>query len=94
MQAPPSRPDQLLKCIYGLLHAPTTFHKPSDTFLRSFGFAPTVSDPRLYVRLLEDGSKAYEAVHVVDFGIGASPPALNAETMVAIRQLIFFLVLF
>ena len=76
---------RLRKCIYGLPHAPATFREHSDRNLRSFGFTPTVSDPRLYVRLLADGTKAYVAVHVDDFGIAASTPELKAETMAAIR---------
>ena len=74
---------QLRKCIYGLPHAPATFREHSDRNIRSFGFTPTVSDPRLYVRLLADGTKAYIAVHVDDFGIAASTPELKAETMAA-----------
>ena len=76
---------RLRKCIYGLPHAPATFRQHSDTTLRSFGFTPTISDPRLYVRLLEDGTKAFVAVHVDDFGIAASTTALKEETMAAIR---------
>ena len=38
---------RLHKCIYGLPHAPAMFRKHSDTSLRSFGFTPTVSGPRL-----------------------------------------------
>ena len=63
---------RLQKCIYGLSHAPATFRAHSDASLRSFSFTPTASDPRLYVRLLEDGIKAYIAVHVDDFGIAVS----------------------
>ena len=76
---------RLQKCIYGLPHAPATFRQHSDATLRSFGFTPTVSDPRLYVRLLADGTKVYVAVHVDDFGIAASTPELKEETMAAIR---------
>ena len=68
---------RLRKCIYGLPHAPATFRNHSDATLRGFGFIPTVSDPRLYVRMLADGTKAYVAVHVDDFGIAASTPALK-----------------
>ena len=49
---------RLRKCIYGLPHAPATFRNHSDVTLRSFGFTPTVSDPRLYVRILADDTKA------------------------------------
>ena len=76
---------RLQKCIYGLPHAPATFRQHSDATLRSFGFTPTVSDPRLYVRLLADGTKVYVAVHVDDFGIAASTSELKEETMAAIR---------
>ena len=76
---------RLRKCIYGLPHAPATFRAHSDAALRSFGFRPTVSDPRLYVRILEGGRKAYVAVHVDDFGIAASDTELKEETMAAIR---------
>ena len=34
---------------------------------------------------MADGTKAYVAVHVDDFGIAASTPELKAETMAAIR---------
>ena len=71
--------------MYGLPHAPATFREHSDRNIRSFGFTPTVSDPRLYVRLLADGTKTYIAVHVDDFGIAASTPELKAETVAAIR---------
>ena len=39
----------------------------------------------MYVRMLAGGTKAYVAVHVDDFGIAASTPALKQETMDAIR---------
>ena len=65
------------KCIYELPHAPTAFRKHSDAILRSFGFSPTVSEPRLYVRMLADGTKASVTVHVDGFGIAASTPALK-----------------
>ena len=45
-----------------------------------------MSDPRLYVCLLDDGTKAYVAVHVDDFGIAASTTALEEETMTAIQK--------
>ena len=77
---------RLQKCIYGLPHVPATFRAHSDASLRSFGFTPTVSDPRLYVRLLEDGTKAYIAVHVDDFGIAASNIALKEEAIAAIKS--------
>ena len=77
---------RLRKCLYGLPHAPATFRKHSDTTLRSIGFTPTVSDPRLYVRLLDGGAKAYVAVHVDDFGIAASTTALKEETMAVIQE--------
>ena len=76
---------RLRKCSYGLPHAPATFREHIDTSPRSFGFTPIVSDPRLYLRLLAEGTKAYVAVHVDDVGIAASTPELNAETMAEIR---------
>ena len=72
---------RLRKCLYGLPHAPATFRKHSDAALRSLGFIPTVSDPRLYVRLHADGTKVYIAVHVDDFGIAASNTALMKEVV-------------
>ena len=77
---------RLRKCLYGLPHAPATFRKHSDDTLRSLGFTPTVSDPRLYVRILADGTKAYVAVHVDDFGVAASTPALLKQTMAAVQE--------
>ena len=77
---------RLRKCLYGLPHAPATFRRHSDDTLRSLGFKPTVSDPRLYVRLLTDGTKAYVAVHVDDFGIAASTVALKEEVMATIQE--------
>ena len=77
---------RLQKCIYGLPHAPATFRNHSDTTLRSLGLTPTVSDPRLYVRLLDDGRKVYVAVHVDDFGIAASDTSLKQDTINAIRR--------
>ena len=44
-----------------------------------------MSDPRLYVRLLEDGAKACIPVHVDDFGIAAGNTALQEETMADIK---------
>ena len=61
------------------------FHKRSYTTLCSFGFTPTISDPRLYVRLLKDGTKVYVAVHVGDFGIAARTTAMKEETMAVLR---------
>ena len=72
--------------MYGLLQAPATFRADSDDVLRSRGFTPTVSDPRLYVRLYDNGTKVYVAVHVDDFGIAASTTALKNETMAAIQE--------
>ena len=64
---------------------PATFRKHSDATLRTFGFAPTVNDPRKYARMLADGPKAYCTVHVDDFGIAAGTSALKQLTMTAIR---------
>ena len=36
------------------------------------GFKPTISDPRIYVKFYDDGTKAYISVHVDDFGIAAT----------------------
>ena len=77
---------RLRKCLYGLPHAPATFRKHSDVTLRGLGFSPTVSDPRLYVRLQDNGSKVYVAVHVDDFGIAATSTELKEETMKAIQE--------
>ena len=66
-------------------HALATFCKHSEATLRNFGFTLTVSHPRLYVRMLADGTKAYVAVHVDDIGIAASTSALKEETMAVIR---------
>ena len=76
---------RLQKCIYGLPHVPATFRKHSDATLRSFGFTPNVSDPRLYVRLLDDCKKAYVAAHEDNFGKAASNTVLKEETIAAIR---------
>ena len=65
---------------------PATLREHSDASLRSFGFTPTVSDPGLYVHLIEDGTKAYIAVHVDDFGIASSNKALKEENMAAIKS--------
>ena len=72
---------RLRKCIYGLLHAPATFRKHIDAVLRGIDFTPTVSDPRMYVKLCGDGTKVYIAVHVVDFGIAASNKTLMKEAI-------------
>ena len=58
---------RLQKYICGLPHAPATFRQHGDATLHSFGFTPNLSDPRRYVHLLADGTKAYVAVHVDDF---------------------------
>ena len=47
-------------------------------------FTHAVTDPRLYVRLLDDGTKDYVAEHVDNFGIATCTTALKEETMVAI----------
>ena len=62
---------RLLKCQYGQAHVPATVCRHSDEILRSQGFKPTVSDPRLYVQIYDGGTKVYVAVHVDDFGITA-----------------------
>ena len=72
--------------LIGLPHAPVTFRAHSDEVLRSRGYTPTVSDPRIYVRLNDDGTKVYVAVHVDDFGIAASNTALKLEAMAAIQE--------
>ena len=68
---------RLKKCLYGLSHAPATFRKHSDTTLGSIGITSTVSDTRLDVCLLDNGTNAYVAVHVDDLGIAASTTALK-----------------
>ena len=68
------------KCICGLPHAPATFRKQSDALLRSLGFTPTVSDPRLYVKINSDGTKVYVVVLVDDFGIAANNKTVLAKT--------------
>ena len=78
---------RLRKCLYGLPHAPSTFRKHSDAVLRSLDFTPTVSDPRLYVKLNGDGTKVYIAVHVDDFGIAASNKSLMKEAIAQIKSI-------
>ena len=77
---------RLRKCLCDIPHAPATFRAHSDNVLRSRGFTPTVSDPRFNVRLYDDGTKVFIAVHVDDFGIAASNTALKLEAMVAIQE--------
>ena len=48
----------------------------SDAALRSLGYIPTVSEPRLCVKLNINGSQVYIAVHVDDLGIAASNKSL------------------
>ena len=57
----------LNKCLYGLPMAPAQFRAHSDSTLRSHGFLPLVSDPRIYIKLLPTGDKLYVLVHVDDF---------------------------
>ena len=45
----------LNKFLYGLPMAPAQFCEHSDTSLRTHGFAPLISDPRIYMKLLPDG---------------------------------------
>ena len=78
---------RLRKCLYGLPHAPATFRKHSDAVLRSLNFTPTVSDPRLYVKLNGDGTKVYIAVHVDDFGIAANNKTLMKEAIAQIKSI-------
>ena len=40
------------------------------------GFKPTISDPRMYVKFYDDGTKAYISVHVDDFCIAASKTSI------------------
>ena len=54
--------------------------------LRSFGFQLTVSDPSLFVRQLEGGTKVNVAVHVDGFGIAASTTVLKEDTMATIQE--------
>ena len=76
---------RLWKCLYGLPHAPATFRKHSHAALRSLGYTPTVSDPRLYVKINVDDTKVYIAVHVDDFGIAASNMSLMKAVVAQIR---------
>ena len=55
--------------------------KHSDAVLRGLEFTPTLSDPRIYVKLNGDGTKLYIAVHVDDFGIAASNKTLMKEAI-------------
>ena len=43
----------------------------SDSTLRSHGFRPLVSDPRIYMKILPNGDHIYILVHVDDFLIAA-----------------------
>ena len=78
---------RLLKCLYGLPHAPATFRKHSDAVLRSLHYAPTVSDSRHYVKINVDDTKVYIAVHVDDFGIAASNKSLMKEAIAQIESI-------
>ena len=78
---------RLRKCLYGLPHAPATFRKHSDAALRSLGYTPTISDPRMYVKIYVDGTEVYIAVHVDDFGIAASNKSLMKEVVAQIRTI-------
>ena len=69
------------KCIYGLPLAPATFRNHRDYTLRSLGFTPTVSDPCLYERFLDDGKEICVAFYVDDFGVAASDTVLKEEIM-------------
>ena len=60
---------RLRKCPYVLPHAPVTFRTHSDAALQSLRFAPTTSDPLLYVKLNVNGTKVYIVVHVDNLGI-------------------------
>ena len=77
---------RLRKCIFGLPHAPATFRAHSDATLRSYGFTPKISDPRLYGSLPVDDTEAYVVVHEYDFGIAASMPALMTKTVATIAS--------
>ena len=76
---------RLRKCLCGLPHAPNTFRKLSNLALRRLGFTPTVSDPRLYVRLNADGTEEHIAVHVDDFDIAAIDKTLIKQVVAHIN---------
>ena len=50
---------RLRKSLYGLPMASAKFRAHSDATLIKMGFKPTISDPRIYVKFYEDGTKAY-----------------------------------
>ena len=77
---------RLRKCLYGQKFAPAKFRDHSDNVIKGMGFQPTVSDPRLYTKIYEGGSKAFIIVHVDDFGIAAATIAIRDEIMQQLRD--------
>jgi hypothetical protein len=65
---------QLDRCLYGLPMAPAAFRVHSDQALKKIGFVPLESDPRVYLKTINN-FPAYVMVHVDDFGILARDQA-------------------
>ena len=63
---------RLLNSIYGLPMVSAKFREHADKTLKNYGFLPTISDPRTYVKFQDNGDKAFISVHVDDLGIAAS----------------------
>ena len=77
---------RLNKCIYGLPMASAKFREHSDKTLRSLGFSPLASDTCVYQQRYPSGDVAYILVHVDDFGIAASTPALAQQIQRELQQ--------
>ena len=63
---------RLLKLIHGLPVTSAKFREHSDKTLKHMGFVLTISDLRIYVKLYDNGDKAFISVHVDDLDIVAS----------------------
>ena len=77
---------RLNKCIYYLPMASAQFREHSDSTLRSLGFLPLASDTCVYQQRYPSGDVAYVLVHVDDFGIAASSPALAQQIKLDLQR--------
>ena len=80
----PTNPDvqpiwRLRRTLYGLNRAPKAFYDQLTEFLVGKGYSRSVNDPCLFFKINSSGERIYFCIHVDDFAIVSSHPALIQE---------------
>ena len=68
---------RLKKALYGLKQAPRAWYKTFGKEMATFGYKPSLYDPALYIKRLDDGEILYFIIHVDDFMFSAPKGRLD-----------------